>query len=103
MLWRVYKTEFHSAHYIKDHPTCGKTHGHSYKLTVKVATDKLLDFHDLKQKVDGVTAEFDHKDLGDMTCEDLAKKVLYQLRRVFPTMGVKIQLFETSEFGVESD
>ena len=103
MLWRIYKTEFHSAHHIKDHPTCGRPHGHTYKLTVRVAADEWLDFHDLKQKVDSVVTEFDHRDLGDMTCENLAKKILYQLRKVFPTMGIKIRLFETSEFGVESD
>ena len=103
MLWRIYRTEFHCAHFISGHPTCGSLHGHTYKLVVKVATKEWLDFHDLKQKADSVVIEFDHRDLGDMTCEDLAKQILYQLRTVFPTMGVKIQLFETSEFGVESD
>lgn len=103
MLWRIYETEFHAAHYIKGHPQCGKTHGHSYKLTVKVAYPEWLDFHDLKTKVEKVVANFDHRDLGDMTCENLAKTMIFQLRKKFPQAGVKISLFETSEFGVETD
>jgi len=31
---RIYETVFHAAHYIEGHPTCGKTHGHTYRLIV---------------------------------------------------------------------
>lgn len=99
---RIYKTTFHAAHHIKDHPTCGKTHGHSYRLIVKIPGNEeiFVDFHTIKKTVDRVVETYDHTDLGHMTCEKLAREILEQLNFHLGG-GIEIELYETDHFGVE--
>jgi len=52
--------------------------------------------------VDGVIDEkYDHRDIGNMTCERLARQLQEQLSILFKTR-VKIELWETGKFGVET-
>jgi 6-pyruvoyltetrahydropterin/6-carboxytetrahydropterin synthase len=101
---RLYKREFAAAHIIAGHPKCGRMHGHNYQLLVKVYghSSEWLDFEDIKRKVDQVIDEkYDHRDIGNMTCEKLAGQLQEQLS-ISLKSRVKIELWETGKFGVET-
>ena len=101
---RVYKREFAAAHIIAGHPKCGRTHGHNYSLLTKVygQSEEWLDFEEIKKTVDQlVDSKYDHRDIGNMTCEHLARQIQEQLKNQFKSM-VKIELWETGKFGVET-
>ena len=52
--------------------------------------------------MDGFVDEhYDHRDMGNMTCESLARHLQEQLSILFNTR-VKIELWETGKFGVET-
>ena len=100
--FRIYKTHFESAHYIKDHPKCGVKHGHSYQLLVKVKGDlnEFIDFHDISNEVESLLNEkYDHKDLGNATAEQIIQNIHKDLSRIF-NVDIDIELFETAKFGV---
>jgi 6-pyruvoyltetrahydropterin/6-carboxytetrahydropterin synthase len=101
---RLYKREFAAAHVIAGHPKCGRMHGHNYQLLAKVYgySSEWLDFEDIKRKVDQIIDEkYDHKDIGNMTCERLARQIQEQLSNLFQ-IPIKIELWETGKFGVET-
>jgi len=101
---RLYRREFASAHVIAGHPRCGRLHGHNYQLLAKVygKSDEWLDFEDIKKRVDQfIDEKYDHHDIGNMSCEKLARQLQEQLRNFFKTT-VKIELWETGKFGVET-
>jgi len=101
---RVYKREFAAAHIIAGHPKCGRMHGHNYTLLAKVygQSEEWLDFEEIKRTVDQlVDSRYDHRDIGNMTCERLARQLQEQLKNQFKSM-VKIELWETGKFGVET-
>jgi len=101
---RLYKREFASAHIIAGHPKCGRLHGHNYTLVVKVygRSGEWLDFEDIKRSTDKVIDErYDHQDIGNMTCERLAGQIQEQLS-IALRVPVKIELWETGKFGVET-
>jgi len=101
---RLYKREFAAAHIIAGHPKCGRQHGHNYTLVAKVygRSSEWLDFEEVKRKVDGFIDErYDHRDMGNMTCERLARQIQEQLSILFQTR-VKIELWETGKFGIET-
>jgi 6-pyruvoyltetrahydropterin/6-carboxytetrahydropterin synthase len=65
-------THFAGAHHLREYPgNCEKPHGHNWKVQVTVRAtelDKLgmgIDFKVLKQKVNAVVDELDHRDLNE--------------------------------------
>ena len=101
---RLYKREFAAAHIIAGHPKCGRMHGHNYTLLVKVygRSSEWLDFEEIKCNVDQlVDGKYDHRDMGNMTCETLARQLQEQLSNSFGSR-VEIELWETGKFGVET-
>ena len=61
-----------------------------------------MDFEDVKRTVDEfIDQKYDHRDIGNMTCETLARQIQGQLSNLFKTR-VKIELWETGKFGVET-
>ena len=101
---RLYKREFAAAHIIAGHPRCGRMHGHNYQLLAKVhgQSSEWLDFEDIKKQVDKfIDEKYDHHDIGNMTCERLARELQEQLSIFFKSL-VKIELWETGKFGVET-
>jgi 6-pyruvoyltetrahydropterin/6-carboxytetrahydropterin synthase len=101
---RVYRREFAAAHIIAGHPKCGRMHGHNYTLLAKVygQSEEWLDFEEIKRTVDQlVDSKYDHRDIGNMTCERLARQLQEQLKNQFKSI-VKIELWETGKFGVET-
>jgi 6-pyruvoyltetrahydropterin/6-carboxytetrahydropterin synthase len=101
---RLYKREFAAAHIISGHPKCGRMHGHNYLLLVKAygKSSEWLDFEVIKRTVDGLIDEkYDHRDIGNMTCEHLAKQIQDSLTSSFKSR-VEIELWETGKFGVQT-
>jgi 6-pyruvoyltetrahydropterin/6-carboxytetrahydropterin synthase len=101
---RLYRREFAAAHIIAGHPKCGRIHGHNYTLLAKIygQSNEWLDFEEIKRTVDQLIDEkYDHRDIGNMTCETLARQLQEQLTNHFKTK-VKIELWETGKFGVET-
>jgi 6-pyruvoyltetrahydropterin/6-carboxytetrahydropterin synthase len=99
---RIYKTTFDAAHFIKGHPKCGKLHGHTYHLTVKIPdkTGNFKDFIEIKEIIDRVLEEFDHNNLGNETCEELAIEIKTKIQQHF-IETIEVELMETEHFGVE--
>ncbi len=58
------------AHFLPDHPKCGRVHGHTYKVEVAIEGKKesgmILDFADLRQAIRGVLGEYDHRSLNEI-------------------------------------
>ena len=87
---------FESAHYIKDHPTCGQLHGHTWTLDVEITgqidpeTGMLIDFKELGRMVKKVTDLLDHKTINmivgfaPVTAETLVHWIWQQIRLQFP-------------------
>jgi 6-pyruvoyltetrahydropterin/6-carboxytetrahydropterin synthase len=95
---KVIKT-FSAAHNLRQYKgKCEKLHGHNWKVEVEVQGKKLgksgmlIDFHDLKKKVEDILAKLDHGYLNEIppfdkinpTSENLAKyfyaTLAYELR-----------------------
>jgi len=65
-------------------------------------SEEWLDFEEIKKTVDQlVDSKYDHRDIGNMACERLARQIQEQLKNQFKSM-VKIELWETGKFGVET-
>ena len=101
---RMYRREFAAAHIIAGHPKCGRMHGHNYQLLAKVygKSGEWLDFEEVKRTVDGfIDEKYDHRDIGNMTCEQLAKEIQTHLTSRFKNR-VEVELWETAKFGVQT-
>ena len=101
---RLYRREFAAAHIIAGHPKCGRMHGHNYMLLAKVygSSSEWLDFEEIKKTVDRLIDErYDHRDIGNMTCERLAMQIQDYLTSSF-NCRVQVELWETGKFGVQT-
>jgi 6-pyruvoyl tetrahydropterin synthase/QueD family protein len=74
---RRYETHFDAAHFIPEHPKCGKIHGHTYRVIVVVDTDEFLDFHDLKEIVEDIIEPLDHNFISAAALPEKLRKQLY--------------------------
>jgi 6-pyruvoyltetrahydropterin/6-carboxytetrahydropterin synthase len=61
--WKA-KLRFSACHFIPNHPKCGKLHGHTYAVSIKIIGTKngdfIVDFEDLKKVVSDVCSQLDH-------------------------------------------
>jgi 6-pyruvoyltetrahydropterin/6-carboxytetrahydropterin synthase len=57
------------AHYLPGHKKCGSLHGHTYKVEVviegEVKDGMLMDFGDMKEVLQEILAEYDHRSWND--------------------------------------
>jgi len=64
--WQA-KLRFSACHFIPNHPKCGRLHGHTYAISVKIVgaqvDDFVIDFEDLKKYVGEICETLDHKTL----------------------------------------
>ncbi len=117
----TYKTHFHAAHFLPNHPTCGLIHGHTYHVevdyegTMDSSSGMVKDCAVLKKEVQAVIEMFDHKllndefpTLGAPTAEIIASAMLTLLRStqtVDQSAGgeyKRVRLWETPNFCVEA-
>ncbi len=86
---------FSSAHFLRDYKgKCEELHGHNWKVEANVESGKLaksgmvVDFHDLKNKLNAVLERLDHKCLNDLsyfkkvnpTSENIAQYIYNNLK-----------------------
>lgn len=59
------KLRFSACHLIPDHPKCGRLHGHTYAVSVRIEGSQsgqfIIDFEDVKRIVMGVCDRLDHR------------------------------------------
>jgi 6-pyruvoyltetrahydropterin/6-carboxytetrahydropterin synthase len=106
---------FDAAHQLRDYPgKCANLHGHTYKLEVCIAGEKvselgmLYDFFDMKKLMQGVVEKLDHHFINEIppfdeinpTAENLAyyiyQTLKHQLAQQDPNLRLKhVQIWET--------
>jgi len=92
---------FSAAHFLRGYKgKCEELHGHNWKVEVGVEAKKLnkigmlLDFHDLKTKLNMVLEKLDHKCLNNLTyfkkanptSENIAQYIYKQLKSEVPNL-----------------
>ncbi len=72
--WQA-KLRFSACHFIPDHPKCGRLHGHTYAVSVRVigeqSGDFIMDFEALKEYVSEICNPLDHRVLLASLDDDL--------------------------------
>ena len=69
------EAEFDAAHRVSFIPTCSRTHGHTWRLTVFFEAFEFVDLLVLKRIVKETAKAFDHRNLGDITSEELGARI----------------------------
>lgn len=92
---------FEAAHFLPGHEKCGKIHGHTYRVIVKVRgfikeeTGMAIDFHELSEDVRVVLSELDHRFLNDIfslpTCENIAYYIKDKLNRDYQVEEILVE------------
>jgi len=92
---------FSSAHFLRGYKgKCEELHGHNWKVEVNLEAKKLdktgmvLDFHDLKTKLNKVLEKLDHKCLNNLgyfkkvnpTSENIAQYIYNSLKSKVPSL-----------------
>ena len=104
---------FDSAHFLSKVPEghkCREIHGHTYKLTIFIegpidSIGWVMDFADIKQKVEPIIKLVDHKLLNNIeglenpTCEILSVWLWDRIKQLIPQLK-RIELNETPTSGV---
>lgn len=95
---------FDAAHFLPNHPKCGKMHGHTWTVEVEIegpvnnVTGMVYDLHKLSEKVNSVLEQFDHTLLNNIfsipTCESIASSIKAEL--------IGLNLFSSREKALES-
>lgn len=94
------ETTFAAAHQLhKYQGPCGKLHGHTWKVRVEVATDRVddvgisFDFKSLKVVTETVIQRLDHRHINEVppfdtenpTAENLSRYIYEEIRKELPT------------------
>jgi len=97
---------FDSAHFLPNHPKCGKVHGHTYKVEVEVEGElkdgMVIDFEDLKSLLKEIVAKFDHGLINDLienpTCENICLAIFSEIRdRLKDLKVVRVRVYENPD------
>ena len=106
------QAEFSAAHAIQGYPgDCARTHGHNWTIEVYVKCTKLneigiaIDFRDIKQALNGIIKDFDHRHLNELpifksinpTSENIARHFYRELSSRINSDGVKVSKVKASE------
>lgn len=107
----IIKAKFDAAHFLPDHPRCGKVHGHCWHVTVAFEpkiTDT-IDFKVLKTALRGVLDRLDHTLVNDIikipSAENISSFIFQDLKSVLVSSDVlatvsSVTVWETEECGV---
>lgn len=113
----IVERSFSAAHCLKGYDgACANVHGHNYKVEVSVIGHKLLptgfvlDFGDLKIRLDEVLGEMDHRMLNELpafadcnpTSENIARHIYQSLRSVLDGTGTYMSFVRIWETDTQS-
>jgi 6-pyruvoyltetrahydropterin/6-carboxytetrahydropterin synthase len=91
-----------AAHYLPGHETCGRMHGHTYRVELVVEGEKrgagmVVDFYDLKSALRKALSEYDHRCLNDVleypSVENICESVYLKLQGEI-TLPFKLRMWE---------
>ncbi len=106
------KTHFSGGHHLREYPgNCERPHGHNWKIKVTVRAQQLdklgmgIDFKILKQQVNAVVDELDHRDLNEHpafqdrnpSSEHIAQFLFQQLKGPLTTERYQLHAVEVRE------
>ncbi len=106
------KTHFSGGHHLREYPgNCERPHGHNWKVKVTVRARQLdqlgmgIDFKVLKQQVNAVVDELDHRDLNEHSgfqdrnpsSEHIAQFLFQQLKETLTTERYQLYSVEVRE------
>ena len=106
------KTHFSGGHHLREYPgNCERPHGHNWKIKVTVRAQQLdklgmgIDFKVLKQQVNAVVDELDHRDLNEHpafqdrnpSSEHIAQFLFQQLKSTLTTERYQLHAVEVRE------
>jgi 6-pyruvoyltetrahydropterin/6-carboxytetrahydropterin synthase len=64
--WQA-QLRFSACHFIPNHPKCGRLHGHTYAMSVRIVGEQIddfvMDFEELKERAREICEALDHKTL----------------------------------------
>lgn len=94
---------FHAAHHIPDHPKCGETHGHTYRVEVSIDVPfpgPMYDFGEFGATVEPFIEVLDHTNLNEWfgrvpTAENIAFWLWLVLEAETELPLVEIKVYET--------
>lgn len=112
------ETSFSAAHQLRGYKgSCGKLHGHTWKVRVEVETNHLdkmgmtIDFKDLKTKTDSIIGKLDHGCINDIepfdkenpTAENIARYIYTEIKQILPdNISVsEVIVWESANYGVK--
>jgi len=112
------ETHFSAAHRLKGYVgDCSRLHGHNWRVVATVVGTEIkspgmiIDFKKLKEIMDRVIRNFDHKNLSDLpdfkninpTAENISKEIFKKVKAVVPSnVSLKsIQVWETDKYSVK--
>jgi 6-pyruvoyltetrahydropterin/6-carboxytetrahydropterin synthase len=80
------------AHFLPEHPKCGRLHGHTYRVEVTIEGEPvggmLMDFADLKRVVRDVLSRYDHRSWNEFleypSVENICDRLAADLRPRLP-------------------
>ena len=89
---------FSAAHQLRGYNgNCSNLHGHNYRVTVTVRSNELdrigiaLDFRKLKQELDSLLEEYDHRNLSELPeFQELSPTSEVLARTIYRRMGQKM-------------
>ena len=112
-LYLKIRDTFSSAHYIPNHPKCGKLHGHNYKVVVTLEllqyseNQLVIDFGHLKDILRSILQKLDHRTLNDIisfpSAENIALYIFAKFeaeldRKMLPARVHRVEVFETEKY-----
>ena len=102
------ETQFDAAHKMIGYEgKCSRLHGHTWKVEVFVVGEKLnavgvlVDFNVIKERLDEITETLDHsflndfKEIGNPTCENVAKYIFKKLKGLPDVELEKVRIWES--------
>jgi 6-pyruvoyltetrahydropterin/6-carboxytetrahydropterin synthase len=92
--------KFSACHFIPGHDRCGRLHGHTYAVHVRLEGEKnesgyIADFYDVKRVIKDIIEELDHRVLIPKRHPDV--KLAHNSRSVHMEVGAKKYLFPAED------
>ncbi len=92
---------FDAAHYLPEHRSCGRMHGHTYKVELVLEGEPkegiIMDFAEVKAALREVLAEYDHRVLNELLEYPSAENIcisIYEKLKAKLGFPIRVRLWE---------